>query len=91
MVIILPVLQQGHKGILKIGLKDTLEIKFKSEYEIKSAIIELGNEQFVYIPNIDKKDSTYFIKQKFEKPGVYELTLFLNGSSIAAYRLEVKE
>jgi transglutaminase/protease-like cytokinesis protein 3 len=82
---------QPHKGILKIRLKDTLEIKFKSDYEIKRATIELGNEQFVYRPNIEKKDSTYFIKQKFEKPGIYQLTLFLNGQSIAAYRLEVKE
>ena len=82
---------QPEKGIIKIRLKDTLEIKFKSDYEIKNAIIELGNEQFIYKPKIEQKDSAYFIKQKFEKSGLYELTLFLNRKSVAAYRLEVRE
>lgn len=82
---------QPHNGIIKIRLKDTLEIKFKSDYEIKKATLELGNEQFVYRPDILIKDTNYFIKQKFEKPGYYKLTLFLNGQAVAAYRIEIKE
>jgi transglutaminase/protease-like cytokinesis protein 3 len=82
---------QPHKGIIKIKLRDTLEIKFKCYSEIKNATIELGNEQFVYSPKIEQQGNTYSIKQKFEKAGVYELTLFLNGQAVGAYRLEVKE
>lgn len=82
---------QPHKGIIKIRLKDTLELKFKTDCKIKSRTIELNNGRFVYIPEIEFKDGTYFIKQRFEKPGIYELTLFLNGEAIAAHRLEIKK
>lgn len=79
------------KGIIKVRLKKTLEIKFKSSHEIKSATIELGKGQFVYLPKIEQKDNTYYIRQKFENPGVYELTLFLNKKAVCAYRLRVVE
>lgn len=82
---------QPHKGIIKMKLKDTLEINFKSDDQIKMAMIELGNEKFFYSPKVEQKDSVYFFKQKFEEAGVYELTLFLNGKAVSAYRLYLKE
>jgi transglutaminase/protease-like cytokinesis protein 3 len=80
-----------NKVHIKIKLKDTLEISFKSDSEIKNAIIELGNEQFVYTPRVFIKEGAYHIKQKFDKPGHFEFTLFLNDKAVALYRLEVSE
>lgn len=82
---------QPHKGILKTNMKDPVEIKFISDNEINDATIVLGNNLFVYSPKIERKENTYSIKQKFEKVGVYELTLFINGRPVAAYKLKVKE
>lgn len=84
---------EPHNGFVKIKLKDTLTIVLKAELEITSVFIglEQGNKETYYEPEIVKKENSYLIKQKFEKPGFYELILFLNESSVAAYRLEIKE
>ncbi len=82
---------QPNKGVIKVRLKDSIEIKFKTENEIKSAVIELGNEKFIYRPEVVIKDNTYFIRQKFEEAGIFELTLFLNKRGVVVYRLEARE
>jgi hypothetical protein len=79
------------KGIIKIRVRDILEIKFKSDRMIKSAVIELGKGQFVFLPEIESAGDSYLIRQKFDKPGSYELNLFLNGSAVVSYRIEIKE
>ncbi len=78
-------------GIIKMKLKDTLEIKYTTSTELKKAVMELGTKQFIYNPTIQQKDNYYFTKQKFERPGTYKLTLFLNGQGIAVYKLQLKE
>lgn len=82
---------QPRKGIIKMRLQDTLEIKFKSEIEIVRATFDLHNKKFLYSPQIEQQDNTYILKQKFENAGVYEFTLFLNRRSVGSYRLIVKE
>lgn len=70
-----------------------LDVTWATSYydDKKRKSIKSYNELYYLTPQIEQRDNTYFIKQKFEKAGVYELTLFLNGQAVAAYRLEVKE
>jgi hypothetical protein len=84
---------EPHTGFIKIKLKDTLTIELEGELEIESSSIKLkqGNKETYYEPEIVKKENSYLIKQKFEKPGFYELILFLNELSVVAYRVEIKE
>lgn len=84
---------EPHNGSIKIKLKDTLTIEIEGELKIESSLIRLeqGNKETYYEPEMVKKENSHFIKQKFEKPGLYELILFLNRSPVAAYRLEIKE
>ncbi|MDR1762055.1 MAG: hypothetical protein LBR55_06355 [Bacteroidales bacterium] len=82
---------QPNKGTIKIQLQDTLEFQFKIDSGIKNATIELANGKFVFYPKVVIKDNTYIVKQKFEKSGEFELTLFLNNEAAVAYKLEIKK
>lgn len=82
---------QPDKGIIEIKLSDTLQLKFLTDVEPQKVSIELNNKQFIYFPKTHSANNYYFIKQKFEKPGTYKLTIFASGQSIAAYKLIVKE
>lgn len=80
-----------YKGAIKVKLKDTLEIQFQSEYAITEAVIELKNSKFSYSPSIIKEGNNFSLKQAFESAGIYELILFLNGASVASYKVEIRE
>jgi transglutaminase/protease-like cytokinesis protein 3 len=84
---------EPHNGSIKIKLKDTLTIEIEGDLKIESSLITLaqGIKETYYELKIVKKENRYFLKQKFEKPGLYELILFLNNSPVASYRLEIKE
>jgi hypothetical protein len=82
---------QPYNGTIKIKLKDTFKIRFTSNIELNDATIELGKNRFVYHPTIQKEEGSFYMNQKFEKVGLYKLTVFFNGQALASYNLEIKE
>jgi hypothetical protein len=82
---------QPENGIINIKLSDTLQLKFFSNLAPDLVTLELGNKKYLYYPKTEKGDDYFFIKQKFEAIGTYELTVFSHQKSIAAYKLVIKE
>ena len=75
-------------------MKDSLEIKFTTPLKIDSsayAVIDFEHTKFAYFPDIKKNDGYYFIKQKFDHAGIYQLNFFLNGPCIASYIIKIKK
>jgi len=79
------------RGIIKIRLKSPLTLKIKSNDHLSSFGISLNNNKKVYIPDVLFINDYYLVQQKFEKPGVYSMTIFANGHAIATYKLKIKK
>jgi transglutaminase/protease-like cytokinesis protein 3 len=78
------------KGIIKIRLKDSLEIKIQTEKNIENFSIQLKNNKNYFIPSISQRDGYYILTQRFERSGSYVLTIFANGKALATYKLIIK-
>jgi transglutaminase/protease-like cytokinesis protein 3 len=82
---------QPQKGLIKISLKDTLVFQLQTDIDINKVTIMINDDQYSYPSDISRTDNFYIIKHKLEREGTYELTLFLNEESVAAYKLRVRK
>lgn len=78
-------------GTIKLNLKDTLEMSFETSVQFENAFFLIGNNRKAYYPQIDNTDNLYTLKQKFDRPGQFYLTLFIDGKGVAAYKLLITD
>jgi hypothetical protein len=79
------------KGSLKIKHGKTLTFQMITTQKTDSVDILLSGYKYSLSLVIQTlSPGTYFILQVFEKPGVYEMTLFINEEAVAGYKLKVK-
>ena len=77
-------------GLIKLNLKDTLEIKFTDCLIIDRPTIQLSDGQFVYHPRFRKENCHYTVSQKLDRLGPYKLTLFIGRDAIVAYKIIIE-
>ena len=83
------------KGIIRMKLKDSLKIEFKSFESIERISVSTNPKKpstLMQLKKVQNKDgSTLFIgTTKFDKPTKTAMTVFINGRSTLTYRLTVK-
>lgn len=79
------------KGTLRIKMKDTLELKVESNQLLQNVYLQLNNSNIFYSPEIEISEGCYLIKQKFERPGNYNLNLYVDNVAVAAFKLQIKD
>jgi len=78
------------KGEIKLRLKDSLEIRIQSVEAIDRFSIQFKQSRSSYKPIVSRMDGYYYLRQKFERPGTFYMTIFANHSAVATYKLIIK-
>ena len=74
---------------IKLKLKDTLTLKFKTDCEIDSVNMELIGKVKRYSSELKEiSKNNYVVKQKFDESGENDLIIYLNRRAILGYKLK---
>lgn len=79
------------KGTLYFRMKDTLVFHFTTPCAVNCVSLRLSNQKDSYYPEIVNLNNNYWVKQKFDRRGVYYLTLFVNGTGVSAHRVKIRK
>lgn len=85
--------EEPQKMHVRVQKGRSFVVKFNGEVNLEKALVLFmvydGNQTTAVVPELQKKDTVYFLREPLNRRGTYDIHLNINGKPIATYVVKV--